>query len=396
MFPSGVARILFSMPQGSKANDFVGVLGEAFREASRSGVKFTAGGSDLEWERFNSHPFDENEEGRKDSLDPFENSPVISRDPGEAEGFSRLEYFLDGVQATEEIGRIGTVPVVVTTVAACVVRREEKRIRRFDIEGVPPLLRAIILPHNANDPGANALYEAVQNAGIPLVERDGEAISAGSADILVDSTYHEPYVDPSDYSGLRQRAYRRASSLRASLEEELLRRWSEMDTGDSWIAVDGQLPLPVKNAVGLIKNARRLFFGGEEARMLLDLEAGNRTTAFVPPWRAERRDTGRSEEERASWYIRLWPADAGSEGVDATSGLVRVESVVPDASGAEQTRAFDEVSRWVLAERAPLAKPDPRWPSMIYPIGYVENILKPTIHGNRRARLRLEREIASL
>jgi hypothetical protein len=391
-----MTRILFSMTEGSKANEFVDVLGEAFREASKGGVKFTAGGSDLEWERFNSHPFDENEEGRKDSLDPFENSPVIARDPGSPEGFSRLEYFLDGVQATEEIGRIGTVPVVVTTVAACVVRREDRRIRRFDIEGVPPLLRAIILPHNANDPGANALYEAVQNAGLPLVERDGEAISAGSADILVDSTYHEPYVDPSDYSGLKQRAYRRASSLRDSLEEELLYRWSEMETGDAWIAVDGQLPLPVKNAVGLIKNARRLFFGGEEARMLLDLEAGERTTAFVPPWRAERRDAGRTEEERASWYVRLWPADAKAEGVDATGGLVRVESIVPGTTNAENTPVFDEVSRWILAERAPLAKPDPRWPSMVYPIGYVENILKPTIHGNRRARLRLEREIASL
>ncbi|MGH3086780.1 MAG: hypothetical protein ACRDSJ_05615 [Rubrobacteraceae bacterium] len=385
-----------SRGRASAANDFVGTLGEAFREASKSGVEFTAGGSDLEWERFNRHPFDETEEGRRDSLDPFEHSPVIARHPGEPEGVSRLEYFLDGVQATEEIGRIGTVPVVVTTVAACIVKREDRRIRRFDVGGVPQLLRAIILPHNADDPGANALYEAVQNAGMPLVERDGEAISAGHTDLLVDSTYHEPYVDPSDYSGLKSRAYNRARSLREALETELLRRWSEMETGTAWIAVDGQLPLPIKNAVGLVKNARRLFFGGEEARMLLDLESGHRTTAFVPPWRAERRDSGRKEEERASWYVRLWPADAGSEGADATSGLVRVESVVPGTSNAENTPIFDEVSRWILAERAPLAKPDPRWMSMIYPIGYVENILKPTIHGNRRARLRLEREIATL
>jgi hypothetical protein len=384
------------MLAGRTSHEFVGMLGEAFRKASRSGARLAAGGSDLEWERFYANPFDEEEPGRRDSLDPFEHNPVVARRPGEPDGTSGFSYFLDGVQTTEEIGRVGSVPVVITTVAATIVRREDRRLKRLEIESVPTLLRAVILPGSTEDEGARALFEAVREAGIPLVESGPTGIASDRSDMLVDSTRYEPEVDPGDYSGLKGKAYNRARALREALEEELLRRWEKMDLDDGWIAVDGQLTAPVRRAVGLVKNARRLFFGGEEARMLLDLEAGERTTAFVPPWRAERRDAGRPEEERASWYVRLWPADASREGTDATSGLVRAETVVPSVSDAENTRLFDEISRWLLAEKAPLAKPDPRWPSMIYPIRYTEKILKPMIHDGRRARLRLEREIAAL
>ena len=55
---------------------------------------------------------------------------------------------------------------------------------------------------------------------------------------------------------------------------------------------------------------------------------------------------------------------------------------------------MDEISRWVLAERAPLAKPDPRWPAMIYPIHYVERVLKPLVQNSERAYAKLERRLA--
>ena len=60
-----------------------------------------------------------------------------------------------------------------------------------------------------------------------------------------------------------------------------------------------------------------------------------------------------------------------------------------------QPETVDEISRWILAERAPLAKPDPRWPAMIYPIHYVEKILKPLVQGSERAYARLERQLAA-
>lgn len=388
-----MSQISIPSEQNGDSQNFSTALADALKDAAGSGVRFSAGGSDLEWERFNSHPFDNEEEGRRDALNAFESDPVSERHPGEPDGTSRLSYFLDGVQTTEEIGRIGTVPVVMTTVAAAIAHRRNRRLHKLEVEGVPLLMRALILPHDAHDPGARALYAAAQARGFPVPHSDAEAVTSGNTSVLLDSTQHEPHVDPADYSGLKQRAYQRATSLRAAMEIALLERWSGMETGEDWIAVDGQLSVPTKNAVGLIKNARRFFFGGEEARMLLDLEAGRRTTAFIPPWRNERVKAGRKEEERASWYVRMWPSGASSEGADATSGLVRLEMDVPFS---RQSETFDEVSRWIMAEKAPLAKPDFRWTSMIYPIHYVEKILKPTIHGGRRTRLRLEREIADL
>jgi hypothetical protein len=117
--------------------------------------------------------------------------------------------------------------------------------------------------------------------------------------------------------------------------------------------------------------------------MLLDLEPGMRTTSFVPDWQL-RRDPS---ERRTSWYLRMWPPQ---QGADALGSLMRVE-----APRDTEPEAVDEISRWILAERAPLSKPDPRWPAMIYPIHYVEKILKPLVQGSERAYARLERQLAT-
>jgi hypothetical protein len=124
-------------------------------------------------------------------------------------------------------------------------------------------------------------------------------------------------------------------------------------------------------------------FVGKDVGMLLDLEPGMRTTSFVPDWQL-RRDPG---ERRTSWYLRMWPPQRGA---DALGSLMRVE-----APRDTEPETVDEISRWILAERAPLAKPDPRWPAMIYPIHYVEKILKPLVQGSERAYARLERQLAA-
>jgi hypothetical protein len=53
-------------------------------------------------------------------------------------------------------------------------------------------------------------------------------------------------------------------------------------------------------------------------------------------------------------------------------GLVRVQ-VSPD-NGAPATA--DSISRWLLAERAPLSTPDPRWDRLLYGIHSVESYLR--------------------
>ena len=170
----------------------------------------------------------------------------------------------------------------------------------------------------------------------------------------------------------------------------MLREWEvddrTLEDPDAWIAVDGQLQdLTESNrrAVGLIKSVARPEFVGRDVGMLLDLEPGMRTTSFVPDWQL-RRSPG---DHRTSWYLRVWPPQRGA---DALGSLMRVE-----APRDTEPDRIDEISRWILAERAPLAKPDPRWPAMIYPIHYVEKILKPLVQGSERAYARLERQLAS-
>ncbi len=116
--------------------------------------------------------------------------------------------------------------------------------------------------------------------------------------------------------------------------------------------------------------------------MLLDLKPGMRTTSFVPGWQTSLNPS----EQRTSWYLRTWPVQRGA---DALGSLMRIEA--PRDTPPE---TVDEISRWILAERAPLAKPDPRWPAMIYPIHYVEKVLKPLVQGAERAYTKLERQLA--
>jgi hypothetical protein len=171
---------------------------------------------------------------------------------------------------------------------------------------------------------------------------------------------------------MRERARGRVRSLRERLEGGLLRRWEGddrvLEDSEAWIAVDGQLKdirESNRRTIGLIKSVAHPEFVGRDVGMLLDLEPGMRTTSFIPDWQL-RRDQG---ERRTSWYLRMWPPQRGA---DALGSLMRVE-----------------------APRDTLAKPDPRWPAMIYPIQYVEKILKPLVQGPERAYARLERQLAS-
>ena len=345
-----------------------------------------AGSCDLEAQQFDRSLSEEEgvfPTGRPHHLE----SPVGSRDLGGHDGTSRLCYFLDGVQSSREIGRIGMSPVIVSTVAATIVNRCGRRFSRMPLESPPVVVQAVILPRSAGDTGVEAFWDLLLAAGFS--ELDPEEVPS-SPHLVLDSAEYIADADPSDYVGMRERARGRVRSLRERLEGGLLRRWEGDDRvlGDSeaWIAVDGQLKdirESNRRAVGLIKSVARPEFVGKDIGMLLDLGPGMRTTSFIPDWQL-RRD---QSERRTSWYLRMWPPQPGA---DALGSLMRVEA--PRDTEPEQV---DEISRWILAERAPLAKPDPRWPAMIYPIQYVEKILKPLVQGPERAYARLERQLAS-
>jgi hypothetical protein len=277
-------------------------------------------------------------------------------------------------------------PVIVSTVAATIVNRCGRRFSRLPMESPPVVVQAVILPRSAGDAGVDAFWDLLLAAGFS--ELDPEEVPS-SPHLVLDSAEYIADADPSDYVGMRERARGRVRSLRERLEGGLLRQWELDDQvldSDDWIAVDGQLqdlPESSRRAIGLIKSVARPEFVGKDVGMLLDLGAGMRTTSFVPDWQL-RRSPG---DHRTSWYLRMWPPQRGA---DALGSLMRVEA--PRETEPDQV---DEISRWILAERAPLAKPDPRWPAMIYPIQYVEKILKPLVQGPERAYARLERQLAS-
>src|SRR5215212_3191275 len=374
--------------RAGSAEDFVGKISQALRVAGRSGIHVTAGvGScDLEAQQFDPDLQADEETfpaGRPHHLE----SPVGPRDLGGHDGTSRLCYFLDGVQSSREIGRIGMSPVIVSTVAAAIVNRCGRRFSRMPLENPPIVVQAVILPRSAGDASVEAFWELLLAAGFSEIDPD-EVPS--SPHLVLDSAEYIAEADPSDYVGMRERARGRVRSLRERLEGGLLRQWEGddrvLEDSEAWIAVDGQLKdirESNRRAIGLIKSVARPEFVGKDVGMLLDLGSGMRTTSFIPDWQL-RRAQG---ERRTAWYIRMWPPQRGA---DALGSLMRVEA--PRDTGPEQV---DEISRWILAERAPLAKPDPRWPAMIYPIQYVEKILKPLVQGSQRAYARLERQLAS-
>ena len=362
-------------------------MGRALEQAGRKGVYVTAGNGacDLEAQQFSRQGPEEEDHGPAGRPHHLE-MPPGPRDPGAHEGTSKLCYFLDGVQSSREIGRIGMAPVVVATVAAAIINRCHRRFSRMPME-TPTVVQAVILPRSAGDESIEALWQLLLEAGFS--ELGAEEVPSSSYLVLDSAEFMGEELDPSDYVGMRERASVRVRAIRERLESGMLRSWElddrTLEDPDAWIAVDGQLKEireSNRRAVGLIKSVARPEFVGKDVGMLLDLEPGMRTTSFVPDWQL-RRAPG---EHRTSWYLRVWPRQPGA---DALGSLMRVEA--PRDTPPE---TVDEITRWVLAERAPLAKPDPRWPAMIYPIHYVEKLLKPLVQGSERDYARLERYIS--
>lgn len=376
------------MLMGSASKDFVAKISEALDGAGRRGIHVTAGAGtcDLEAQQFAPRSPDDEEQqpaGRPHHLE----TPPGPRELGEHDGTSRLCYFLDGVQSAREIGRIGMAPVIVATVAAAIINRCDRRFSRMPLESPPVVVQAVILPRSAGDAQVETFWELLLAAGFS--ELGPDEVPA-SPHLVLDSAEYMEDADLSDYVGMRERSRVRVRALRERLEGGMLREWEGDDRtladSEAWIAVDGQLRdirESNRRAIGLIKSVARPEFVGKDVGMLLDLEPGMRTTSFVPDWQLRRG----LADQRTSWYLRMWPPQRGA---DALGSLMRIEA--PRDTEPEQV---DEISRWVLAERAPLAKPDPRWPAMIYPIHYVEKILKPLVQGSERAYSRLERQLAS-
>lgn len=264
----------------------------------------------------------------------------------EPSGFSA---FLDGIQRSAVALHHGPVPLVYAFGAAVIRARRDRRMgtltrlhTRYQEER-----EAVFFPWRLVPP------EEVERAGLgrgQMVDTsppDGEPL---------------PLFPPLLYA----RAQAAINTWREELEARLAERWcEEAEDDDGWLLVDGSLTLSPRlaaspRAVGVIKGHRTRFFDGDEARVLLGLEAGERTSIFRP--------RTRNFTPVHSWYLRLRPP----AGRGVLWGLVRVEVAAAESS----PELADRISRWLLSETAPLSLPDPRWDRLLYPIHDCEMYLR--------------------
>ena len=145
----------------------------------------------------------------------------------------------------------------------------------------------------------------------------------------------------------------------------------EREVGDAyrrrsshWLVVDGSLaesPVWAADArmIGVAKSHASLPFGGSELVTYLHLPAGHRSSVFQPG--------SRRHAPVYAWGLRLWDW----AGKDLFHGFIRVEA----APTAESVGMADTISRWLLAERAPVSA-DPRWDRLLYGIYGVEEYLR--------------------
>jgi hypothetical protein len=246
--------------------------------------------------------------------------------------------FLDGVQRSQLLAYAGSAPILIGEVGAAVRERRERRLttvleRRVQLViGRPAALEA-----------AGPMPEQFRPVALPT-----------------DDPPH-PVRDFANAGRVLDRA-------RGALELELGAHYRERS--DGWLVVDGVLTeSPVWSAdlrmVGVSKSHATLPFEGQDLERFLRLPAGHRSSVYAPETR--------SLAPVREWALRLWPW----EGKDVFHGLVRVQ--VAPANGTPETA--DRLSRYLLAERAPLSTPDDRWDRLLYGIHSVEAYLRA---GSRR------------
>lgn len=258
---------------------------------------------------------------------------------------SGFTAFLDGIQRTGVLLYHGPVPIVYAYVAAVIRGRDD---------GLGGRLRTLVREER------EALFFPFR-----LVPPSALAGCGATAEQMVDTSLAEAAPVPIFPPLLYAWAAQRVATFREEVEAWAAERWCRQDAAAGHLLVDGSLTLSgelaaCERAVGVIKSHHTRFFDGDDARTLLSLEEGERTSVFRP---------GTQQFTPVySWYLRLRsPAGRG-----ALWGLVRVEAPATPAT----LRRADEISGWLLAETAPVALPDPRWDRMLYPIRDCEEYLR--------------------
>jgi hypothetical protein len=262
--------------------------------------------------------------------------------PGPPEPAPEGVGFVDGIQRYVVDGHFGLVPVMRAYVDAAVLERHQGRLRA----AARVTEEFLVVPADRLTATQRAVLEGI---GLPVHEsRAGER--------------PHPLVD-------RWAAVQVLEERRDACEQEAAGRFLAARP-DTWLFVDGGVrgvaALPgAERVVGLVKQHETQFLDGADLEIALTLAPFNRSRVFA-------RSAGPGVE-LYSWYLRLWPWSEE----DLLHGLIRLER----AASAPALAEADLVSRWLLAERTPLATPDPRWDRLIYPMHEVETFLRAHAGG---------------
>jgi hypothetical protein len=241
--------------------------------------------------------------------------------------------YLGGVQRSELVGYLGSCPILIGEISAAVRERRNRRLRTVLEERIRLAL-----------------------ARPAVLAAAGEALGQVEQVALPDEEPPHPIRDLLNAARALDRA-------RGALEIRLGDRYRARSP--SWLVVDGALTESPRWAtdarmVAISKSHSILPFNGRELEQYLRLPAEHRSSIYAP--------ATRSLAPVRAWGLRLWPW----EGQDLLHGLIRVE-VAPENGVPE---VADLISRWILADRAPISAPDRRWDRLLYGIHSVEEYLK--------------------
>ena len=264
---------------------------------------------------------------------------VLRADSRNATGF---RGFLDGRQIVRVTNYAAGIPIIWGVVNAVVMARINRKLTAWSRLG-PLDERRYYLPFR---------YVTMSDAFI----RDEH---------LVDTSTPDPSgaIPTRHPAALLERAFQAVQRDRERLERRLAEHWCA--TEDAAIYVDGSITgskslASSTLAVGVIKSHRTLYAEGDAFRVVTALEPGERTSVF--------RIAPGTRSSVASFYVRTRnPAGRG-----ALFGLIRVEISESD----DIAQRADEITRWLMTERAPVALPDGRWDRISYPILSADQFLR--------------------
>lgn len=263
--------------------------------------------------------------------------------PGQPSGF---DIFVDGIEMSSVAAWAGGLPIRIGHVAAAAVGRREGEMNDFVSERLETV---ILVPAAMADQTRRAIkgLEGVGKCSVLTVESTTEG--------------HGPTLDW--HLVLREAISKRREELERDVIVDVVR-----SRAGAWVTVDGGVARYRSDieascrVVGLVKSHRHYYFTPETVvASVFPLPAGHRTPVFEAALSKDSMPT-------YSWYLRLHASEDGPPWF----GLVRIELCDRDAA----LRHAEDISSWMLAERAPLSLPDARYDRLIYPIRFIEQYLR--------------------